>query len=236
MDGVEADTVLKVAQEQNMKVEKILTTHHHSDHSSGNISLKKLLSTCQQKVQVYGFEERIEGLDHFLQDGERIEVGETTVEVLHLPFHTSGHLGFLGGKEGERKALFSGDVLFVASCGRFFEGTAAQAHQALNVRIGSLPDDTLLFCGHEYTLSNLHFASFLEPHNKDVKEKLEWAKKRREEEEPTIPSTLGEEKKYNPFLRTHLPHLKASLNLPPQAHPITVMASLRKAKNEFIVF
>ena len=151
---------------------------------------------------------RIPGFTDGVDEGDRVEVGDESARVLFIPSHTTGHVAYVFD---EAKALFSGDMLFAAGCGRLFEGTPEMMYDALCRKLNRLPDDMRVFCGHEYTESNLRFAAHVEPENEDVKRKLEWAQGVRANaaadwhdatpDEMTIPSTIGDEKKTNPFMR-----------------------------------
>src|SRR5262249_20170024 len=156
----------------------ILATHHHQDHVGGNDALLQRFPD----LRVFGYASdrgRIPGQSDFLEDEQRFEVAGIEVKALHIPGHTLGALAYVG--EG---AAFTGDTLFAAGCGRLFEGSAAQMYESLNVKLGGLPDDTRIYCGHEYTLNNLRFAEMLEPHNPEIAKKLAWAKERRDKGEP----------------------------------------------------
>jgi len=131
------------------------------------------------------------------------------------------------------RALFTGDTLFISGCGRFFEGTAKQMYHALIEVVASMPPDTQVFCGHEYTVKNLQFALTVDPNNKAVKDKLEWAIKQRSQNFSTVPSTVGEELTYNPFMRVGQKEIAESLGLKSDASPIDVMAELRNRKDKF---
>jgi hydroxyacylglutathione hydrolase len=160
---------------------------------------------------VYGHHsdsDRLAGFTNGIDEGDTISVGEATARVLFIPCHTRGHVAYVFDDD---KALFSGDMLFAAGCGRTFEGTPEMMYTALCEKLAKLPDDMRVFCGHEYTESNLRFAAHVEPDNEDVRAKLEWARNVRAgaaadwhdatPEEMTIPSTIGDEKKTNPFMR-----------------------------------
>jgi len=200
IDAPEADPVIRRVEETGAKVTKILSTHHHPDHSMANPKLAE-----QYGVPVIGHvsdSERIPGFTDGVDEGDTVDVGEETARVLFIPSHTTGHVAYVFD---DAKALFSGDMLFAAGCGRLFEGTPEMMYDALCKKLNLLPDDMRVFCGHEYTESNLRFAAHVEPDNEDVKRKLEWAEGLRAKavgpDEMTIPSTIGDEKKTNPFMR-----------------------------------
>jgi hydroxyacylglutathione hydrolase len=168
---------------------------------------------------------RLAGFTDGVDEGDRVAVGNETAQVLFIPCHTSGHVAYLFD---DAKALFSGDMLFAAGCGRLFEGTPAMMFDALVGKLAELPDDVRVFCGHEYTETNLRFAASVDPDNADVAAKLEQVQKIRagaaadwhdaSPEEMTVPSTIGEEKLTNPFMR---------------AANSDELARLRKLKDEF---
>ncbi|HYQ17786.1 MAG TPA: hydroxyacylglutathione hydrolase C-terminal domain-containing protein, partial [Polyangiaceae bacterium] len=152
------------------------------------------------------------------------------VQALHIPGHTLGAVAYVA--EG---AAFTGDTLFAAGCGRLFEGTAAQMYESLNLTLGALPDDTQIYCGHEYTLSNLKFAESLEPNNPEIAKKLAWAKAARDKGEPTLPSTMRDERLTNPFLRVAEQDVVAKVNerLAQDKSPQAVLAAVRAMKDAF---
>jgi hydroxyacylglutathione hydrolase len=151
------------------------------------------------------------------------------VKALHIPGHTLGAVAYVA--EG---AAFTGDTLFAAGCGRLFEGTAAQMYESLNLKLGALPGDTRVYCGHEYTVNNLKFAQALEPNNPEIARKLAWAQERRAEGVPTLPSTIAEERRTNPFLRVDEKDVIAALKeKPADASPQAVLAVVRKMKDAF---
>jgi len=223
--------MLEAASKENVKISCILTTHHHGDHAGGNKELSKALGG----VKVYGGDDRVEAVTNIVGEGDQIEVGFLKVKVLSTPCHTSGHVLYQVSDSNEETkpiALFTGDTLFIGGCGRFFEGTAEQMHHALCEVIASLPLDTEIYCGHEYTVKNLQFALTVDPHNQAVKDKLEWAKKQRESNLSTIPSTVAEELSYNPFMRVAQPEISETIGMS-GASPIEVMAQVRKLKDKF---
>jgi hydroxyacylglutathione hydrolase len=206
VDAPEAEPVKKRVAASGATVTKILSTHHHFDHSAANPELAELYD-----VPVYGHESdrgRLPGLTDGLQEGDTVSVGEHTARVLHIPSHTMGHVAYVFD---EARALFSGDMLFAAGCGRLFEGDAQMMYDALCVKLSALPDDMRVYCGHEYTLGNLKFAVTIEPDNADIRRKLEQVQKIRARaaadwhdatpEEMTVPSTIAEEKATNVFMR-----------------------------------
>lgn len=228
VDPSEAEPVLRCLEREKVVPKAILNTHHHRDHTGGNDGLLDRLL-----LQVYGHKEdegRIPGLTHPLGDGDEVRIGRLSGKVLFIPGHTKGHVAYLF-----EKSLFCGDTLFVAGCGRLFEGTAEQMYDSLG-RLKSLPDDTLVYCGHEYTEKNLEFALTLEPNNQKLAAKLNKVKGLRARGISTVPSTMAEEKETNPFLRWDSREIQANLKrdfpkLSPE--PTSVFSQIRKLKDQF---
>lgn len=195
VDPAEFYPVSLAIQQAGVRLQAVYCTHHHADHVGG------LADLCDEfpGVQVYGHESdkrRILGMNGALTDGSTIRVGNILGQVLHTPGHTTGSLCFL-----VEDVLFTGDTLFGSGCGRLFEGSPQQMYNALNNRIKLLPWATRVYFGHEYTVHNLKFASFVEPDNQAVSKRLQQAKIQKEKGQPTTPSTLQIECATNPFLR-----------------------------------
>jgi hydroxyacylglutathione hydrolase len=182
------------------------------------------------KLQVFGSKiDEIPGLTNGVEEGDEFNIGNLKVQVLFTPCHTKGHVLYLVSS-GDKQALFSGDTLFSAGCGRFFEGDATQMQSAMD-KIAKLSDSTELYCGHEYTIGNLQFALTVEKSNESiVMDKLEKVLELRETGKPSVPSTLGDEKTYNPFMRTNLESMMKSLN---KSNSVETMQQLRELKNKF---
>src|SRR5262249_50786723 len=175
----------------------VLATHHHYDHVGGN----RDLLTQRPDLQVYGSADdapKIPGITHRVHDGDSVRVGSLAGRVILIPAHTSGHVAYWFPDE---HAVFPGDTLFAGGCGRLFEGDAAQMMGSL-ARLAALPDDTRVYCGHEYTEKNLQFALTLEPGNPRLRAKMTSVQALRRAGKPTVPSTIGDAKATNPFLRT----------------------------------
>lgn len=207
----------------------ILITHHHQDHVGGVAALLRAFPA--PGVTVYGpGAESITGVSEPLAGGERITVPgvEAVFDVLAVPGHTRGHIAYVG--DG---ALFCGDTLFGAGCGRLFEGTPAQMHRSL-AQFERLPGDTLVYCAHEYTAQNLRFAVRVEPDNADIAARLAQCAAAREQGMPTVPSTLDEERRTNPFLRSTAPVVvQAARARGAGASPVEVFAEIRAWRDEF---
>lgn len=208
----------------------ILITHHHHDHTGGISALKQRTGA---RVAAPA-DEPIADVDVGLADADRLEVLGATFEVMRVPGHTAGHIAYY--LAGERPLLFSGDTLFSAGCGRLFEGTPTQMLESLQ-RLASLPDATEIYCGHEYTQSNLRFARVVEPRNAAVQEAQEDTQRLREANRPTLPTTLERERNINPFLRTAEPDVRQQLQeqrgVAVDAPEDTFFAALRAWKDTF---
>lgn len=203
VDPGDAEPVLRTLQQESLIPVAILITHHHGDHVGG---IRKLCSQYE-KLPIYGpARESIPNITHPLHGGEKIKLDliDAQFSVLDVPGHTAGHLAYYG-----HGMLFCGDTLFTAGCGRLFEGTAEQMTHSLE-EIAALPDDTLVYCAHEYTLDNLIFAKIAEPDNNDLDIRMENSHLLRDKGMPTVPSTLLLEKQTNPFLRYHLPNVTSA--------------------------
>ena len=232
VDCAEAASVLSEVTRRGLHLVAVLATHHHFDHVGGNDDLLAALPD----LRVYGSAgdaPRIPGISHRLQDGDPVEVGSLRGRAIMIPAHTSGHVAYHFPAE---RAVFTGDTLFAGGCGRLFEGDAAQMMGSLG-RLSALPDDTRVYCGHEYTEKNLRFASMLEPGNRVLGDKLARVQGLRREGRFTVPSTIGEEKATNPFLRTDSAELAKSVRsrVPdlPSGDPIALFAAVRALKDRF---
>jgi hydroxyacylglutathione hydrolase len=229
VDASEAAPVRAALSRLGLRLEAILSTHHHIDHVGGNLELVKEFPG----TRVFGFKSdagRLPGLTDALEDDREFEVGGIEFRSVHIPGHTLGAVGYLGDD-----AVFTGDTLFVAGCGRIFEGTPTQMYDSLNEKLARLPDATRVFCGHEYTAKNLEFAAFMEPGNDAVREKLGRVARARSLGEPTVPSTIGEERATNPFLRCESPEIlaKVAAELGDEKSPSAVLGAVRRAKDQY---
>ena len=195
IDPGEAEPVIKFLNSKNLHLDEIINTHHHNDHIGGN---DKLLDVYKSKLIAPSYEKnRILNVDKFVSDNETINIAGISTKVIHTPGHTLGHICFYMPEE---KCLFSGDTLFYLGCGRVFEGTMEQMWLSL-VKLRSLPEDTTVYCGHEYTLANMKFANYIDSDNALLNKVSLEIKNKREEGFPSVPFNLGIEKKINPFLR-----------------------------------
>ncbi len=202
VDPGDADPVFDYLEQEGLHAAAILITHHHGDHTGGVTELVE-----RYRCPVYGpAGERIPALTHPVREGDYVQLAGCglTLQVLDTPGHTRGHVCYHG-----HGALFSGDTLFTVGCGRLFEGTAEQMYSSLE-KLRALPDETLVYCAHEYTQANLKFAQVAEPNNHDTARRAAEVATLRREGKATVPATLAEEKATNPFLRSHIPSLAAA--------------------------
>lgn len=231
VDCAEADKVIAAARGLGVQIAAVLTTHWHGDHSGGNQDLAAKI----EGVKVYGASAengRIPALTNPVADGDTIRIGALEARVIGIPAHTNGHVAYYFPK---LESVFTGDTMFIGGCGRVFEGKAATMVASLK-RLSALPDSTRVYCGHEYTEKNLRFALTLEPNNPALKAKHDWSLKARSEGKWTVPSTIGDEKLINPFLRTDSVELRASLKKidPALANdPVAIFAKARELKDKF---
>ncbi len=228
VDSPDAEATLAVIRREGVDPVAIFSTHHHMDHVGGNEEL-----IAFKKMPVYGGlndRQRIPCLTHPVEEGDQISLGSLIFRVMDIPGHTRGHIAYVG--EG---AVFCGDTLFAGGCGRLFEGSAEQMVFSLG-KLKNLPNPTAVYCGHEYTQKNLEFALTLEPDNQSLQTKYAEVVDLRKKSKPTVPTTIGEEKSYNPFLRTESPELITNLKkkIPGlKDDRLSVFVAVRKMKDGF---
>jgi len=231
VDCAEADKVIAAAKAQGVKLSAVLTTHWHGDHSGGNEDIAAKVPG----IKVYGASAeggKIPALTNPVADGDKVRIGGIEGRVIGIPAHTNGHVAYYFPS---LDAVFTGDTMFIGGCGRVFEGNASTMVASLH-KLTALPDSTKVYCGHEYTEKNLRFALTLEPGNEALKARHEWSLKTRAAGKFTVPSTIGDEKKTNPFLRTSSPELRANLKKRDpsvQDDPIAIFAKARALKDSF---
>jgi hydroxyacylglutathione hydrolase len=210
VDPGAAEPVLAEAGRRGWTINQVWNTHWHPDHTGGNLSIKEVTG-----ARISGpAAEKIAGRDVALKEGDEVRLGHHVGRVIEVPGHTAGHIALIF--DGERVA-FVGDTLFAMGCGRLFEGTPEQMYRSLH-RLTELPDDTQLYCAHEYTLANAHFAAHAEPENPAIANRLKRTKQLRDEGQITVPTTVAQERETNPFVR---------------ATDAGEFARLRKAKDSF---
>jgi hydroxyacylglutathione hydrolase len=230
VDPAEAEPVLQQLEVLGAELVAIFNTHHHSDHVGGNQALlRRFPRAC-----VYGSAEdrgRIPGQQVFLQEGDRVEFAGRTGEVFFVPGHTRAHIAYYFPPihPEEPGELFCGDTLFAGGCGRLFEGTPAQMVKSLG-KLRNLPDNTRIWCAHEYTLKNLQFALTVDAGNRDLQTRYAEVQAARSRHQATVPSLLGTEKRTNPFLRWDRPELQAEMGT---TDPVKTFARLRGKKDLF---
>lgn len=204
----------------------VINTHHHWDHTGGNLELKD-----RHGARVVGparDADRIPGMDIGVDEGDTWSLGDCPATVYFVPAHTAGHIAY---HFADSQALFCGDTIFILGCGRLFEGTAAQMWHAME-RLRDLPDDTRLYCAHEYTLSNARFALTVDPANQALRDRAAAVTAARQAGLPTVPGLLGQEKRTNPFMRADDPALAAQVGLA-GADPADVLGEIRARKDRF---
>lgn len=232
VDPGDAEPVLDHLNRAGLELKAILVTHHHRDHISGIAALQS-----QFHIPVYGRQsERIPQVTHPLVAGQAIQLGKMRFEVLDVSGHTLDHIAyFFPGDALQPPSLFCGDALFGGGCGRRFEGSEEVMWASLE-RLACLPDETLVFCAHEYTLDNLRFAVEIEPGNGELQQRLQQVEQLRKQNLPSLPSAIGIEKRTNPFLRCHLPGLQeAVINRSGEScqTPAQVFGALRRLKDNW---
>lgn len=226
IDTPDATAYKQELEKRGWTLTHILNTHHHADHVGGNSELKT------EGVKVYGpaSDGNIPGMDNPLSDSDTLSFGGAEARVIDVGGHTIGHIAFYFPEE---KTAFVGDSLFSLGCGRMFEGTAPQFWSSLK-RLRDLPDDTIIYCAHEYTESNARFAMSVEPGNELLVKRVEEIKAKRSRGEPTVPSLLGEEKLTNPFLRgDQSDEIRKNVGATSDDDDATIFLKIRQGKDNF---
>ena len=226
IDAPEAKAIRDALARRGWTLTDILITHHHVDHVEAIPELKAAFGA--RVVGPRGEADKIEGLDALVGDGDHVDLGETRFDVMLTPGHTLGHIVFYDPQGGH---LFSADALFSLGVGRMFEGTPGPMWEGIK-RLRDLPDETLVYCGHEYTQSNARFALSVDSGNVALQQRAMDVDALRAEGKPTIPFKLGEDKRANPFLRADAPELAAYYGLE-GADPAEVFAAIRRGKDTF---
>ncbi len=229
VDASEAAPVREAARREGVRLVAIWSTHHHYDHVGGNEELAREFG-----LEVVGHVSdrgRVPAQTREVDTGDTVRVGDVEASCIHIPGHTLGAVAYFVSTDAAR-VVFTGDTLFCAGCGRMFEGTPAQMHASL-ARLATLPGDTRVFCGHEYTESNLRFAAHVEPDNAAIAPARERAQALRSRGEPAIGTTVDEERQVNPFLRPGSATIRATLGVRQDADDVTAFAAIRAAKDAF---
>jgi hydroxyacylglutathione hydrolase len=225
IDAPEAAPIVTALEREGWTLTDILVTHHHGDHVGGITELKRKYN-CRV-VAPHDKSANIAGVDLRVAQGDVVKVGNLLARVIETPGHTLDHISYVFDSE---KALFAADTLFSIGCGRVFEGTYPMMWESL-LKLRALPDDFKLYCGHEYTASNVRFALTVEPNNPALKARAEEVARLRADNKPTVPTLLGEEKKANVFLRADDAAVAASLHLK-GASAAEIFGELRERKNK----
>jgi hydroxyacylglutathione hydrolase len=226
IDAPDAAPVEAALAATGWRLTDILVTHHHGDHTAG-IAPLKARHGCRVTAP-RGEAQRISAVDATVAEGDIVTVGSLAASVIETPGHTAGHIAYWFDQD---KLAFVGDTLFSIGCGRVIEGTPPMMWQSL-VKLRALPDETRIYCGHEYTEANIRFALTIEPDNPALRARAEETKRQRAAGEFTIPTTLGEEKQANPFLRADAPDVAAALGMAGKP-AADVFAEIRARKNRF---
>ena len=226
VDPSESEIINTFIKKKYNKIDFIFNTHHHFDHTGGNIKLKKIYNS--KIVGSKKDERRIPGIDIKLSDNENFKFGNIVFKIFLVPGHTNGHICFYSKSE---KVIFTGDTLFSLGCGRVFEGSHMEMLESLNL-IKKLPEDTRIYCGHEYTQKNLDFCNKYEFNNKNLEEKKKWVISRLNQNQPTIPTTIRDELDTNIFLRCNNINLKKNLSME-NSTDLEIFKKLRDLKDSF---
>ncbi|XOV82251.1 MAG: hydroxyacylglutathione hydrolase [bacterium] len=226
IDTPEVGPINDALAQRGWRLTHIFNTHHHFDHAGGNEALK-----AQWGCTVIGADNdaaRIPGIDQRVADGDQFKFGDVVVTVFEVPGHTTGHIAFYLGAEN---MVFVGDTLFALGCGRLFEGSAEQMWHSLQ-KLMALPDDTIVYCAHEYTQANAAFALSVEPANRELQQRARQIDELRAQGRPTVPTSIGLERATNPFVRPSSADLRQTIGLE-SASDVEVFAETRRRKDNF---
>lgn len=226
VDPALAPPVLDLLAEKGWRLTAIFNTHHHWDHVGGNLELKQ--QTGCEIIAPFADRERIPGIDRGVNEGDVVTVGKHRAQILFTPGHTSGHIVY---HFAEDQVLFCGDTLFAMGCGRLFEGTAEQMWRSLQ-KLKALPGATRIYCTHEYTQNNGRFALTVEPENRALQQRMAVVDQLRQNNRPTVPTTLAEELETNPFFREDSPDLQKTIHMLGR-QPVEIFAETRRLKDRF---
>ena len=228
VDPGESSKIIKLIDENKINLKGIFVTHHHYDHTDGLKDLSRKLN-----IDIYGPSNNINEINKRVKNSDHISILGIDFKIIEVPGHTLDHIAFYSFNDGE-PILFCGDTLFAGGCGRIFEGTYEQMFESLN-KLSSLPKSTKIYCGHEYTLSNLKFAIEADSSNKDLIKEYEQIKRLRNIDCPSLPSTLDRELKVNPFLRydNYLIKNKIKKEFGISGNGLDIFTALRKWKDSF---
>jgi len=226
IDAPEERAILDAIERTGWEPSLILTTHHHIDHVEANLALKKRFGLTIAGPAKEA--DRIPGIDRGVKEGDTVRVGNQEARVIETPGHTAGHVTYHFAGAG---VAFAADTLFALGCGRLLECDPPVMVESLR-KLASLPPETVIYCGHEYTQSNARFALTVDPTNSALKERAEKIDALRAEGKPTLPTTIAEELATNPFLRWHDPAIRRNLGME-NASDEEVFAEIRKRKDVF---
>ncbi len=226
VDAPEAAPILAAADSRGWRIDQILLTHHHLDHVEGVAEIRA--ATGARVVGAAADAHRLPPLDLEVEDGSHVSVGNESGAIVDAPGHTVGHIAYIFV---DARAAFTGDSLMALGCGRVFEGTFPMMHETMS-KFLELPEDMLVYSGHEYTEGNARFALAIDPGNADLERRAEEIRASRVAGEPTVPSLLGTEFRTNPFLRCHVPGLKSALGME-SASDADVFEAIRRRKDRF---
>ncbi len=230
VDASEAAPVIAAVRALDVSPRDIWCTHHHMDHVGGNEEVAHALGVTDVVGHVSD-KGRIPGQTKFYDTGDTMQLGDLKVRMIHIPGHTLGAIAYVV-TDGVETAVFTGDTMFAAGCGRLFEGTPAQMHTSLQA-IAAVGSSALVYCGHEYTESNLRFAKHVEPKSVAVEKAQKRAAALQAEGKPTVPTRIEDELATNPFLRTSSVEIRETLAIPADVDGATALGAIRKAKDSF---